>query len=186
MDDLEAIRRLKNGDIGGLEILIVRYQAKAVRTAYLVTHAEPIAEEVVQEAFIRFYKRVHHFDEQRPFEPYFLRMVMYAALNEIEKEKRSSAPLNEDTDLCGLENLLNRSSTIEEQVEFHQLKEEIHQAINALSPRQRVAAIQRYYLNMSETEMSQAMAITPGTVKWLLHAARARLCIMLGSLRRLE
>ncbi len=38
MDDLQAIRRLKNGDIGGLEILIARYQAKAVRTAYLVTH----------------------------------------------------------------------------------------------------------------------------------------------------
>lgn len=186
MDDFEAIRRLKNGDIGGLEILIARYQAKAVRTAYLVTHAEPIAEEVVQEAFIRFYKRIHHFDEQRPFEPYFLRMVVYAALNEIKKEKRSSAPLDEEADLHGLERLLSEAGTVEEQVEYLQLKDEIHRAVGALPPRQRVAAIQRYYLNMSETEMSQAMAVAPGTVKWLLHAARARLRILLGSLRRLE
>ena len=73
MDDLQAIRRLKNGDMGGLEILIACYQAKAVRTAYLVTHNEPMAEDVVQDAFVRFYERVRHFDERRPFEPYFLR-----------------------------------------------------------------------------------------------------------------
>ena len=80
MDDLQAIRRLKSGDIGGLEILIARYQAKAFRTAYLVTHEAPIAEEVVQDAFIRFYERACQFDEGRPFEPYFLRMVVHAAL----------------------------------------------------------------------------------------------------------
>jgi hypothetical protein len=37
MDDLDAVRRLKKGDIGGLEILVARYQVKAVRTAYLIT-----------------------------------------------------------------------------------------------------------------------------------------------------
>ena len=43
MDVLQAIRLLKNGDMGGLEILIACYQAKAVRTAYLVTHDELMA-----------------------------------------------------------------------------------------------------------------------------------------------
>jgi hypothetical protein len=38
MDDLQAIRRLKGGDIGGLETLITRYQEKAIRAAYLVIH----------------------------------------------------------------------------------------------------------------------------------------------------
>ena len=98
MDDLQAIRRLKNGDIGGLEILIARYQAKAVRTAYLVTHDEPMAEEVVQDAFVRFYERARQFDERRAFEPYFLRMVVNAALNAVEKESRRAASLDEDTD----------------------------------------------------------------------------------------
>ena len=91
MDDLQAIRCLKNGDIGGLEHLIARYQAKAVRTAYLVTQHEPMAEDVVQEAFIRFYERVHYFDETRTFEPYFLRSVVNRALNAVEKE-HAAAP----------------------------------------------------------------------------------------------
>jgi hypothetical protein len=38
MDDLEAIRRLKQGDISGLEWLIAHHQLKAVRTAFLITH----------------------------------------------------------------------------------------------------------------------------------------------------
>lgn len=186
MDDFKAIRRLKNGDIGGMEYLIAGYQAKAVRTAYLVTHSLPIAEEVVQESFIRFYEHANQFDEQRPFEPYFLRMVVYAALNEIERENRTAVSLDEETNLCGLEFLFVRASSVEDQIEYKQLKEAIHQALGALSPRQRLAAIQRYYLNMSEIEMSESMAIAPGTIKWLLNAARTRLRRLLSSIRSVE
>src|SRR3989304_9986619 len=41
MEDGEAIRRLKRGEMGGLETLVSRYQVKAVRTAYLVTTTRP-------------------------------------------------------------------------------------------------------------------------------------------------
>jgi len=88
MEDLQAIRRLKRGDMGGLECLIVRYQGKALRTAFLITHNEPMAEDVVQDVFIRFYQRAKSFDEARPFEPYFLRSIVNAALNCIEREKK--------------------------------------------------------------------------------------------------
>ena len=188
MDDLQAIRRLKNGDIGGLEILIACYQAKAVRTAYLVTHDEPMAEDVVQDAFVRFYERARQFDERRAFEPYFLRSVVNAALNAVEKESRSAASLDEEAELSALECLLACASAIsvEEQVEFAQLKREILQALGALSPRQRAVAVQRYYLEMSEKEMTEALDIAPGTVKWLLNAARARLRSLLGSERSVE
>lgn len=185
MDDLQAIRRLKNGDIGGLEFLIARYQAKAVRTAYLVTHDEPMAEDVVQDAFVRFYERIRHFDTQRAFEPYFLRMVVNAALNAVERESRTAAPLDDDAGMRDaglrvLEGLIARADTVEEQVELALLKREIHQALGKLTPRQRVAVVQRYYLDMSEHEMSEALDATPWTVKWLLHSARARLRALLG------
>ncbi|RPJ52009.1 MAG: sigma-70 family RNA polymerase sigma factor [Chloroflexi bacterium] len=186
MDDLQAIRRLKNGDIGGLEILIACYQAKAVRTAYLVTHNEPLAEDVVQDAFVRFYERARLFDERRPFEPYFLRIVVNSALNALEKESRAAASLDEETDLYTFERLLARANSVEEQVEFAQMKRELHQALGKLSPRQRAVAVQRYYLEMSEKEMTEALDIAPGTVKWLLNAARARLRNLLGSERSVE
>ena len=83
MEDLHAIRRLKNGDIGGLQCLIARHQGKALRTAFLITHDEPTAEDVVQDTFVRFYQRVRNFDDTRPFEPYFMRSVVNVALNTI-------------------------------------------------------------------------------------------------------
>ena len=88
MNDLQAIQRMKNGDISGLEILIVRYQVKSIRAAFFITHDETMAEDVVQDMFIRFFERVRHFDESREFRPYFMRSVVNAALNLIEREKR--------------------------------------------------------------------------------------------------
>jgi RNA polymerase sigma-70 factor (ECF subfamily) len=186
MDDLQAIRRLKNGDIGGLEILIARYQQKAVRTAALVTHDESMAEDVVQDVFVRFYERAHQFDENRAFEPYFLRCVVNTALNAVERSHRAGGSLEDDGDASDLERLLVRAASVEEQVEYAQLKSAIYTALGALSPRQRAAAVQRYYLEMSEKEMTEALDVAPGTVKWLLNAARTRLRGLLGSERGVE
>jgi RNA polymerase sigma-70 factor (ECF subfamily) len=177
----QAIRRLKRGDIGGLECLIARYQQKALRTAFLITHDEPLAEDVVQDAFVRFYQRAKYFDEKRPFEPYFLRSVVNAALNCIEREnKEQDFP---DGDLSELENLLEEAASVEEQVQFNTLKWQIAEALVDLPPRQRAAVVQRYYLEMSEREISEVLDSPPGTVKWLLHAGRARLRTLLNSER---
>ncbi len=42
------IQTLKIGDIGGLEFLVARHQAKAIRTAFLVTQDQAKAEDVVR------------------------------------------------------------------------------------------------------------------------------------------
>jgi RNA polymerase sigma-70 factor (ECF subfamily) len=180
----QAIRRLKHGDMGGLECLIDRYQQKALRTAFLVTHNEPMAEDVVQDAFVRFYERAGYFDESRPFEAYFMRSVINTALNLVEREKKGSCFTDGDT--SELEELLEQAASIEEQVEFNTLKWQIAEVLTELPPRQRAVIVQRYYLEMSEQEMSEALDSPPGTVKWLLNAARARLRSLLGSERMAE
>ena len=38
MDDLEAIRCLKSGELSGLKALMEQYQVKAARAAFLITH----------------------------------------------------------------------------------------------------------------------------------------------------
>lgn len=185
MNDLEAIRRLKNGDIGGLEVLIVRYQRKAVQTAYLITHDEQMAEDVAQEVFVRLYQRIRHYDETRSFEPYLLRSVANLALNTCEKTARW-VQFGAGTDVQVLGDLLLRAASTEELAEYAQLKREIAKALEALPPRQRAAIVQRYYLGMSEQEMAETLAAAPGTVKWLLNNARQRLRSLLGAERSAE
>jgi RNA polymerase sigma-70 factor (ECF subfamily) len=178
MDDLQAIQRLKNGDMGGLEVLVARYQNKAVRAAFLITHDETLAEDVVQDTFVRVYHRIYHFDSARPFEPYLLRSVVNAALNAAQKPDRN---ISFEVDLDQVEALLSQAASVESDVEYLQLKQRIVAALARLEPRQRAAVIQRYYLDMSEKEMAVALDTAPGTVKWILNTARAKLRELLGS-----
>ena len=180
MDDREPIRRMKEGEIGGLEVLVHRYQTKAMRAAFLVTRDETLSEDIVQDTFIRLFQRIRHFDDSRPFEPYLMRSVVNAALNAVRRD-RNSVSLDADPGL--LESLLEHAASVEAQVEFGQLAEELLLALSRLSPRQRAVVVQRYYLELSEQEMAQAMDAAPGTIKWLLHAARTRLRELLGSER---
>ncbi|RPI81534.1 MAG: sigma-70 family RNA polymerase sigma factor [Chloroflexi bacterium] len=180
MDDAQAVRFLKQGDLGGLEWLITCYQVRAIRAAYLITHNEAMAEDVVQEAFIQFFRNVHQFDESRPFQPYFLRSVVNRAINTVHREAKVTG-LEREEDAAEVEYLLTQASQVETQVEYNQLKAELLQAMAKLTPRQRAVIIQRYYLEMSEKEMAQNLKIAPGTIKWLLNAAKARLRTMLKS-----
>ena len=177
MDDLQAIQTLKNGDIRGLETLVARYQHKAIRVAFLVTHDQTLAEDVVQETFMRLYRRIHQFDLSRPFEPYFLRSVVNAALNAVKKSNRH---VSLDGDLEQVEGLLSQAASVESDVEYIQMKQELIAALARLEPRQRAAVVQRYYLEMTEKEMSAALDVPAGTVKWLLSTARANLRALLG------
>ncbi len=53
MDDSTAITRSKQGDPGGLEILVTRYQVKVISSGFLVLRDQELSEAVVQEAFVR-------------------------------------------------------------------------------------------------------------------------------------
>ncbi len=178
MDEREAVARLKDGDIGGLEALVEMYQTRAVRVAYLVCRDPALAEDIVQSAFIRAYERIAQFDSERPFAPWFLRMVVNATLNTLKHQGRLH-PLNvQDDDNAGLpdhepidseailpEAILERAETISL----------IAATMNQLTAQQRAALVMRYYLDLSENEMAEQLKIAPGTVKWRLHAARERM-----------
>ena len=96
MDERGAIARLAGGDISGLELLVSRYQVRAVRAAYLVCRDPALAEDIVQSAFIRVYERIDRFDPSRPFAPWFLRIVTNDALKAAQRGERI-VPLDDHT-----------------------------------------------------------------------------------------
>jgi len=177
MDDREAVTRLQAGDLSGLEPLVRRYQGQALRTAFLITQERALAEEAVQEAFLRFYGAVRRFDADRPVAPYLLRIVVRTALNLARRERRT---VSLDGSMEQVERLLARAEGVEEQVERAWLAAEVERALAALTPRQRAVIVQRYYLGLSEQEMARRLDVTPGTVKRLLYNARRRLRRLLG------
>jgi RNA polymerase sigma-70 factor (ECF subfamily) len=182
MDEKEAIQTLKRGDIRGLEVLVTCYQVKAIRTAYLITHDHHLAQDVVQDVFLQIYHGIGRFDLSRPFEPWFMRSVVHAAIKAAQKAA-GQLPMEPDNDESWLEDWLAMDDSVEARVESSEFQEKIWEAMQNLSSRQRAVIVQRYFLEMSEREMADELRTAPGTVKWLLNAARARLRNLLGSER---
>jgi len=174
LNEQEAIQRLKRGDIRGLETLVYSYQVKAVRTAYLITRDLHVAEDVVQDSFIQVYHAINSFDAARPFEPWFLRSVVHASVRAMKKLTRQ-VPLGEDAEDEAFAQLATQAESIESQVESLEVQRQIWEAMQRLSPRQRAVIVQRYFLEMSEKDMAAELNAAPGTIKWLLNAARERL-----------
>ena len=65
MGDPTAITRSEQGDPQGLEILVTRYQAKAISAAFLVLRDQELSEEMVQDTFVRRVEKILKFDTCR-------------------------------------------------------------------------------------------------------------------------
>ena len=181
MDEKQAIQRLKQGDIHGLEYLVQRHQVKAVRTAYLITRDLGLAEDVVQDSFIQAYRAIRGFDGTRPFEPWFLRSVVNASVKMMQKSARQvEVGVEREADESLFTELLSRVESVEQQMESMDVQNQIWKAMQTLSPRQRAVIVQRYFLEMNEREMAVESGSAVGTIKWLLNAARQRLRTLLA------
>lgn len=187
MNERESISQLKEGDPQGLETLVKTYQQKAVRAAYLVVRDAALAEDVVEDAFLRAYERIHQFDSHKPFGPWFYQIVVNLARRAAKKERTIPFRSLTARDEQPLEPILVDSSPgPEEATEQAELRREIWAAISRLTPAQRAIIIQRYYLGYSLREIAQESGVPAGTLKWRLHAARKRLGKWLQPLTGIE
>ncbi len=174
MDDREAVARLRAGDTAGLEVLMRRHYERAVRSAHLITRDPALAEDVVQEAFLRVYTHIRSFDPSRPFAPWLLRIVVNGAIRAASaRERFPAARSREERSILDL--LPDASPGPEEGAAREEMRRAVWAALGELPPEQRAAVVMRYYLGLSEAEMAAEWDCPPGTVKSRLHKARERL-----------
>lgn len=178
MDDCIAISRMKQGDLNALEILINRYQVRAVQAAYLIVYDRALAEDIAQTAFVKVAERVEQFDEQRPFAPWFFRIVVNDAIKAVQKRKRIVLLDERAATLAAW--LTDPSPSPAQLLEENETRRLILSAIQSLPPEQRAAVVMRYFLEMSEAEMSAKMDRPLSTIKWWLRNARRHLHDLLG------
>ena len=183
MEDQLAISRIKQGDLTGLEILVNRYQVQAVQAAYAIVYDRALAEDIAQTAFLRVLERVHQFDEERPFGPWFFRIVVNDAIKAAQKQKNYlSLDTESDEPATQLAKWLIDPNLRPEQVlEQKQARQNILKAIQSLSPEQRAVVVMRYFLEMSEADMVTKMDRPLSSIKWWLREARNRLRRLIGS-----
>lgn len=178
MDEREAIGRLKGGDIGGLEPLMGLYHTRAVRTAYLIARDRAVAEDVAQGAFVRAYEKIGQFDAGRPFGPWFMKIVVNDAVKAASGRERTGY-LGMDGAEEYLARLADPGAGPHDLAEAAEVRRRVWRAMEELSPVQRAAIVQRYYLGMTEAEMAGRSGSPPGTIKRRLYDARKGLSKLL-------
>lgn len=183
MEDQIAISRIKQGDVSAVETLVNRYQVQAVHAAYAIVHDRALAEDVAQTAFIKVLEKIHQFDDARPFTPWFFRIVVNDAIKIAKKQKRTIS-LDEQLDqpTAQLKKWLKNPERQPEQLmEQSEMRKSILKAMQQLPPEQRAVIVMRYFLEMSEADMSTRMDRPLSTIKWWLRDARSRLRSLIES-----
>jgi RNA polymerase sigma-70 factor (ECF subfamily) len=183
----EAISRLRQGDITGLETLVALHQVRAVRLATVITRDPQLAQDVASASFLAAFEGIDGFDPHRPFRPWFLRIVVNKALKAFADQLRfatldeyegTSFLAEEALSLAGVPASNPASAAISTEV-----REEIRQALGSLTTKQRTVVVLRYYAGMSEAEIAEALGIPDGTVKSRGWAAMQRLRRLLVHVR---
>ena len=160
---MERVREVATGEAerlegGVLEDLYVRHAGRATRIAYLLTGDRGLAEDLVQEAFLRLAGRFLHVRNRAAFESYLRRTVVNLA-NSHHRRVRS-----ERTTLARRASLREPEPAPPDPGDSDMLK----RALLRLPPRQRTAIVLRFYEDLSEQQTADAMRIAVGTVKSLV------------------
>jgi len=171
-DESDAVERARGGDHGAYGELVTRYQALAGRTAYVITGSAADADDVVQEAFVKAYYALGRFRAGAPFRPWFLRIVANEARNRrVAAGRRPTVELDAALDRPSGETALSP----EDAALAADLRRGLLTAIDRLREDDRLVLAYRYFLDLSEAEMAEALGIARGTVKSRLSRALGRL-----------
>lgn len=169
--DEALVDRAKRGDVDAYGEIVTRYQALAQRTAYVITRDAAAAEDAAQEAFVRAYRALASFRSGAPLRPWLLRIVANEAINRAKSASRHRA--------VGLDVAESRASdpagSPEALAIAHERRETLVRALNDLREDDRIVIAYRYFFDLSEAEMAEALRIARGTVKSRLSRAMARL-----------
>jgi RNA polymerase sigma factor (sigma-70 family) len=172
LEDAELIERARHGDVASYEELVRRYQEVAARVAYLAAGSAADAEDAVQEAFVKAYRALPRFRQEAPFRPWLLKIVANEARNRRRaagRRARLALRLAEDRPSG------DAAPSPEVAVLDREERELLVEAVNRLGERDRMVISYRYFMDLSEREMAEALGVPPGTVKSRLARALRRL-----------
>jgi RNA polymerase sigma-70 factor, ECF subfamily len=171
-EDALLVQRAQQGDTDAYGELVRRYQAVATRTAYVITGTAADAEEAAQDGFTKAYFALERFRTGAPFRPWLLRIVANEA-----KNRRKAAGRRPTVDLSVAEDRPSGDTALSPEAAAlaSERRATVVAALRRLREEDRLVIAYRYFLELSEAEMAEALGVARGTVKSRLSRAIARL-----------
>ena len=165
--DAEAIQLTLSGDKDAFAVIVARYTERAYRMALYILGNEQDAMDLSQDAFIRAYRNLKRFDINRPFFPWFARILRNLCYNFSKRRKRRSVYNIEDFQIAAPSSP-SSGITIEAKIA-------LNRALAELSPQEREIIGKFYFEQLSYAEIAEELDIPIGTVMSRLYYARRHL-----------
>ena len=168
-EDPELARRLKNRDPNAMAELYDRYGRITFALIFRVVRNEAVAEDLVQETFLRVWNRVHAFDHEKgALGPWILAVARNRAIDYLRSVDGRMArsefdleKLEQPAVFCDLENSI---------MNLDRMKA-LRGAFEKLTDNQRLVLELAYYEGLSQTEMAERLRQPLGTVKTWVRTA---------------
>jgi RNA polymerase sigma-70 factor (ECF subfamily) len=158
--DEEAFEALQKGEEKGLEFFFNRYYSPLVFFSLTITNNKAASEDVVTDAFIKFWKARQSLTECKKIKALLYRMVRNASIDILREEKSR----NHRSEVFYLEQHNNEGTVLQKMVEaetYHQL----YSALTHLPPRCRQIFELFYFHDKAIKEIAEELGISVNTVK---------------------
>lgn len=165
VNDGELIIRYTRGDENAFATLIERHKNRLYTAIYLIVKDSFIAEDILQETFIKVIKTVQagRYNEQGKFLPWVSRIAHNLAIDFFRKNKRYPMVTMDD----GTRNIFDTMQFAEESYEDVQIRNETHAQLRDLIAKlpkaQKDVLVMRHYLRMSFQEIADSSDVSINT-----------------------
>lgn len=155
--DLELIQDVKCGNKKAFEELVVRHERFLLKVVVRMTRSLDGAEDIVQDSFIKAYRRLHLFEGRASFRSWIYQIAVNTARNRFRKGAR---------EVIGTENVdVICDQQMESRVMALDVKALLQKEVDRLPDRQRMALSLRIYDDLSFKEIAEIMDCPYDTAK---------------------
>lgn len=151
------------------------YARKLTSIAYSVTKDWFIAEDVVQEAFVKAYKKVGTIEDVGKIGAWLSSITVRTAIDFLRMEKRRKCVCVDFTLTDHSQLSICTEGRTETEVEVRIFKEEIAESMHVLSNEYQQVLLLKMEYGLKENEIASLLQLKPSTVKTRLYRARKKL-----------
>jgi RNA polymerase sigma-70 factor (ECF subfamily) len=168
--DAAHVSQALGGDQDAFRVLVERHSRTLFRLAYRMTGNEQDAEEVVQEAMLRAYRRLDKFEARSNFGTWLYRIGVNCSLDLIRKRRpenknRQVVKGDESEMQDPLDTAVSNDPGPDRLALSDELGEQVRMAMMTLSPVERTAFVMRHFEGNSIEEIGETLGLGAGATK---------------------
>ncbi len=168
--DRELVRQVKQGYQPAFTELITRYQKTVFRVAYGFFRDRDDAMEIVQETFIRLYRKLDGFDENDEhtlFDKWVYRIAYNLCIDYYRKFKKPKADMKEIYEFD--RDSKTASTRAEDHLDRENFQHQVKKSMLRLPKKQQTVFVLKHFHGLKHQEISEQLDLSVGTIKTLYH-----------------